>query len=40
MRALSVAAILAALTLPALSAELTPGAIRTLLQQQDATAVV
>jgi hypothetical protein len=40
MRTLGVAAILAALTMPALSADLTPSAIRALLEGQDATAVV
>ena len=40
MRAFRVAAILAALTMPSLSADLTPSAIRALLQQQDAVAVV
>ena len=40
MRTLGVAAILAALTLPTLSADLTPSAIRALLEEQDATAVV
>ena len=40
MRTLGVAAILAALTLPVLSADLTPSSIRALLEGQDATAVV
>ncbi|WP_332701873.1 hypothetical protein [Devosia sp.] len=40
MRTLGVAAILAALTMPALSADLTPSAFRALLDGQDATAVV
>jgi hypothetical protein len=40
MRTLGVAAILAALTMPTVSADLTPSAIRTLLEEQDATAVV
>lgn len=40
MRTLGVAAILAALTMPALSADLTPSAFRALLEHQDATAVV
>ena len=40
MRTLGVAAILAALTMPTLSADLTPSAIRALLEGQDATAVV
>ncbi len=40
MRSLRVAAILAALPLPALSADLTPGAVRALLEQQGAAAVV
>ena len=40
MHTLSVAAILAALTLPVLSADLTPSSIRALLEGQDATAVV
>jgi hypothetical protein len=40
MRTLSVAAILAALTMPTLSADLTPSAIRAMLEGQDATSVV
>ena len=40
MRTLGVAAILAALTMPTLSADLTPSAIRALLEGQDASAVV
>jgi hypothetical protein len=40
MRTLGVAAILAALTMPTLSADLTPSAFRALLDAQDATAVV
>lgn len=40
MRTLSVAAILAALSLPALSADLSPSAIRALLAGQDAQTVV
>jgi hypothetical protein len=40
MRTLGVAAILAALTMPALSADLTPSAIRALLEGQDAGQVV
>jgi hypothetical protein len=40
MRTLGVAAILAALTTPTLSADLTPSAIRALLDGQDATAAV
>ncbi|MFN4210329.1 MAG: hypothetical protein ACK4G5_07165 [Devosia sp.] len=40
MRTFGVAAILAALTMPALSADLTPSAFRALLEHQDATAVV
>lgn len=40
MRTLGVAAILAALTMPTLSADLTPSAIRALLDGQDATAAV
>jgi hypothetical protein len=40
MRTLSVAAILAALTMPTMSADLTPSAIRALLVAQDATTVV
>lgn len=40
MRTLSVAAVLAALTMPTLSADLTPSAIRALLEGQEATAVV
>jgi hypothetical protein len=36
MHTLSVAAILAALTLPTLSADLTPSAIRSLLEEEDA----
>jgi hypothetical protein len=40
MRTLGVAAILAALTMPTLSADLTPSAIRALLEGQDATTVV
>jgi hypothetical protein len=40
MRTLSVAAILAALTMPTLSADLTPSAILALLEGQDARAVV
>lgn len=39
MRTLGVAAILAALTMPTLSADLTPSAIRTLLEKQGAVAV-
>ena len=40
MRTLGVAAILAALTMPTLSADLTPSSIRTLLEKQGAVAVV
>jgi hypothetical protein len=40
MRTLGVAAILAALTMPTLSADLTPSVLRGLLEQQDAAAVV
>jgi hypothetical protein len=40
MRTFRVAAILAALTMPIMSADLTPRAIRALLEQQDAVAVV
>jgi hypothetical protein len=40
MRTLGVAAILAALTMPSFSADLTPSAIRALLEGQDATKVV
>ena len=40
MRTLGVAAILAALTMPTLSADLTPSAIRALLEGQDAAQVV
>lgn len=40
MRTISVAAILAALSLPAFSADLTPGDFRALLATRDATGVV
>lgn len=40
MRTASVAAILAALSLPTMSADLTPSAIRALLAESNATAVV
>lgn len=40
MRTASVAAILAALSLPTISADLTPSAIRALLAESNATAVV